>query len=166
MKETSSDSSYATIESVQIEATESTKLPSNRTVLTYSAKNHTLFVSNDTPTNGKSMDLHYFTYENNIAKIKYLLENIKRNNNPTNVREVISQKDKHDNTPLHIACMLGNLEICKLLCDAGAVVKTRNRMMWTPLNEAISYGNRELGKFSYEARIEKIVLYFFLHSTN
>ena len=150
VKRTNSDSSYATIDSIQIdlnqpEITDSIKLPSNRTVLSYSAKNQTLIVSNDNTNSSKSMDLHYFTYQNNVAKIKWLLENIKRTD-PKHLKEIVSQKDKHENTPLHIACMLGNLEICKLLCTAGAVVKTRNRLMWTPLNEAISYGNRELGK--------------------
>ena len=119
---------------------------SNRTVLTYSEKNRTLSIKNETITQASdSLDLHACVFNNDIVKLKSIIESLRRNNKKC-LKQLLSAKDKHDNTPLHLACMMGNYEITKLLVDAGATVKTRNKQMWTPLNEAISYGNRELSK--------------------
>ena len=146
-------SSCTSLKSIEIKeelilnsATTTTAGASNRTVVTYSEKNRTVSIKNETITQTcDSLDLHACVFHNDIVKLKSIIETLRRNN-PKCLKQLLTAKDKHENTPLHLACMMGNYEITKLLVDAGATVKTRNKQMWTPLNEAISYGNRDLSK--------------------
>lgn len=165
--ENASLSSYASVDSVQIETTNKTEnnngfgfdfssLLKPRTVISFSAKNNSpVSLINEQ----NSLDLHQAVFANDIKKVKWLIDRFKRANSKQ-IKEFLSVKDKHENTALHLACMLGHLEITKLLANNGATVKIRNLQMWTPLNEAISYGNRDLVRVvlkKFEKEVETIV---------
>ncbi len=133
----STPSLYASVESIQIQETTSKpnnfdfseliRPSANRTVISYSAHNHTLVQRTDSAENDgtKELELHRAVFQNDIVKINQLLARIKRSRFK-NITDLLDIKDKFENTPLHLACMLGHLEIAKILIEAGATVKIRN----------------------------------------